>query len=220
MARGRKISQEDIKHLLKIVIIMIGLYSFYKYKSTNWIYFFGVLFAGFILPELIFWFVPSRNLKPSKETKKKKTTKNQSNKNVTSKNLTDEQLLTANIDTLSGTDFERLMAMYYRDKGYSVQIVGGSGDHEVDLILKGKDGLKIAVQCKRWKKDVGNDIVLRLNSGKRIHGCYDAWLVTTSYFTKSAKEAADGLNIKLIYGLQVQDMISRWRKEKEKRKAK
>ncbi|WP_301624823.1 restriction endonuclease [Paenibacillus apis] len=126
------------------------------------------------------------------------------------KKLTDAQLLKADVRTLSGTDFERLMELYYIDQGYTVQRVGGSGDHEVDLILKGKEGYKIAVQCKRWKQDVGNDIVLRLKAGKQVHGCYDAWIVTTSNFTKAAKEAADKLNIKLINGLSLDERLKRW----------
>ncbi|WP_244297393.1 restriction endonuclease [Brevibacillus antibioticus] len=73
--------------------------------------------------------------------------------------------------------------------------IGGSGDHEVDLILKEKEGYKIAVQCKRWKRSVGNDIVLRLKTGKQVHGCYDAWIITTNHFTKEAQ----GLQNDLIY---------------------
>lgn len=141
----------------------------------------------------------------------------QGNSSRTKRKLTDEEIINADIDTLSGTDFERLMELYYRDKGYEVQRVGGSGDHEVDLILKDKKGYKIAVQCKRWKKDVGNDIVLRLKAGKQIHGCHDAWIITTSNFTSAAKEAAESLRIRLINGLTVHDMISRWRKERNAR---
>jgi restriction system protein len=106
------------------------------------------------------------------------------------------------------------MELYYTDQGYSVQRVGGSGDHEVDLILKGKEGYKIAVQCKRWKKDVGNDIVLRLKAGKQVHGCYDAWIVTTSNFTRAAKEAAESLNINLINGLILNDKLNIWKKRR------
>ncbi|MDR6554668.1 restriction endonuclease [Paenibacillus qinlingensis] len=104
--------------------------------------------------------------------------------------------------------------MYYKDQGYQVECIGGSGDHEVDLILKGKEGYKIAVQCKRWKQDVGNDIVLRLKAGKQVHGCYDAWIVTTSNYTRAAKEAAEKLNIKLINGLMLDDKIKRWKAQK------
>lgn len=130
--------------------------------------------------------------------------------------LTDDEIMSADIETLSGTDFERLMEFYYRDQGYSVERIGGSGDHEVDLILKGKEGYKIAVQCKRWKRSVGNDIVLRLKAGKQVHGCYDAWIITISHFTKTAQEAAERLNIRLINGVAVHDMINRWRKKRVK----
>lgn len=127
------------------------------------------------------------------------------------KKLTDALILKADVRTLSGTDFERLMELYYIDQGYTVQRVGGFGDNEVDLIHKGKEGYKVAVQCKRWKQDVGNDIVLRLKAGKQVHGCYDAWIVTTSNFMKSAKEAADKLNIKLINGLSLDDRLKNWK---------
>jgi restriction system protein len=125
-----------------------------------------------------------------------------------------QRFLKADVNTLSGADFERLMELYYTDQGYSVQRVGGSGDHEVELILKGKEGYKIAVQCKRWKKDVGNDIVLRLKAGKQVHGCYDAWIVTTSNFTRAAKEAAESLNINLINGLILNDKLNIWKKRR------
>lgn len=37
------------------------------------------------------------------------------------------------------------MEMYYKDQGYSVQRIGGAGDHEVDLILQDK--------LNKWKKN-------------------------------------------------------------------
>ncbi|MGW8822908.1 restriction endonuclease [Paenibacillus lautus] len=127
---------------------------------------------------------------------------------------TDAQLITADIHKLSGTDFERLMEIYYKDQGYTVERVGGSGDSEVDLILRGKEGYKIAVQCKRWKQNVGNDTVLRLKAGKQVHGCYDAWIVTTSNFTKDARRDAERLNIQLINGIALENKLNAWRKKK------
>ena len=69
---------------------------------------------------------------------------------------------------MDGYEFKRLVAMIYQDKGYEPQIVGGSGDHEVDIILTDpKEKYKIAVQCKHWKtKNVGNDVILRLSAGR------------------------------------------------------
>ncbi|WP_234489497.1 restriction endonuclease [Paenibacillus sp. S28] len=128
--------------------------------------------------------------------------------------MTDAQLITADIHSLSGTDFERLMELYYKDQGYSVERVGGSGDSEVDLILLGKEGYKIAVQCKRWKKDVGNNTVLRLKAGKQVHGCYDAWIVTTSNFTRDARRDAERLNVQLINGIALDNKLDAWKKKK------
>lgn len=168
----------------------------------------SVIFALAILNQILF---PSKKRKISG---KKRSVRLTEQKNSSKKKVKPDDIMNSDIDSLSGTDFEKLIAMYYTDQGYKVKIVGGSGDNEVDLIMEGKEGYKIAVQCKRWKNNVGNDIVLRLKAGKQFHGCYDGWIITTSHFTKDAQIAAEKLNIKLINGIQTYDMISRWKKKK------
>ncbi|MDH2333886.1 restriction endonuclease [Paenibacillus peoriae] len=42
----------------------------------------------------------------------------------------------------------------------------------------------MAVQCKCWKRDVENGILLQLKAGKQVHSCCVAWMVTTSNFTR------------------------------------
>ncbi|PNQ84217.1 restriction endonuclease [Paenibacillus polymyxa] len=224
MARTYYAEGRQVAYVLRGLFIIVGLTIYFKIPGLHWGYLFGILLGSVILGEIFgsMWTRKQRQKKKSKATGTKKTgrsrtasTNNGVSKakgKITSKKLTDAQILQANVDTLSGTDFERLMELYYTDQGYSVQRVGGSGDHEVDLILKGKEGYKIAVQCKRWKRDVGNDIVLRLKAGKQVHGCYDAWIVTTSNFTRAAKEAAERLNIKLINGVALADRLKRWKK--------
>lgn len=205
-------------------VILAVLLFFYVAPRLHWSFFFLFIGAGVFLAEIMgtMWMRYRRQMnrtnKPavSKKIKRSSDTVTSQEKRRTVGKLTDGEIITADIDALSGTDFERLMEIYYRDQGYSVERVGGSGDHEVDLILKGKEGYKIAVQCKRWKRSVGNDIVLRLKAGKQVHGCYDAWIITTSHFTKAAQEAAERLNIRLINGVAVHDMLSRWRKQRVK----
>lgn len=192
-----------MKSIIKVILVL-GSTAYYfltfnTFKSSG--LFFVLIGLSLIIPE---FFVK----------KKKKASLVSRRDGVKSKKMSNDEILNACVDTLSGTDFEKLIAMYYKDKGYKVELVGGSGDHEVDLILLGKEGYKIAVQCKRWRNNVGNDIVLRLKAGKQIHGCYDAWIVTTSNFTKAAREAAERLNIKLINGLMLYDMLDRWKKRK------
>ncbi|QDP41519.1 restriction endonuclease [Radiobacillus deserti] len=200
-----------MKQLLNMSIIFLGLLWFWKIADNpSWYWFFIILLAGVIIPEVIF---PSKKKKKSKGNPKANSPKVSPSK----KGKTDKELLTAKLEDLNGSEFERLVALYYKEKGYEPRIVGGSGDHEVDLILTDpKEKYKIAVQCKHWRtKNVGNDVILRLSSGKRVHKCLDAWCITTSNYTKSAREAAEGLNIRLLNGLHVQDQIDRWRKNKK-----
>ncbi|WP_252989888.1 restriction endonuclease [Brevibacillus panacihumi] len=60
------------------------------------------------------------------------------------------------------------------------------------------------------------DIVVRLKAGKQVHSCYDALIITTNHSTKAAQEAAERLNITLINGVAVHDIITRWRKQRVK----
>jgi restriction system protein len=216
MARTYYAEGRQIAYIIRGICVLIGLsIFFYSDLKQIWWMFFVIIFSSVLLGEIF----------GSRWTKKRRADKKDRNKQMTTpptksaqsnskKILSDSELIRANINTLSGIDFERLMMLYYKDQGYQVERIGGSGDHEVDLILKGKEGYKIAVQCKRWKQDVGNDIVLRLKAGKQVHGCYDAWIVTTSNYTRAAKEAAEKLNIKLINGLMLDDRIKRWKAQK------
>jgi len=216
MARTYWSEGRNIANLFRVLFILIFVSIYFYVESTNPYVFFGLLLFSIIFAEILgrAWTKHRRN----NVAKRKEKVKNERSTTVNYKRkLSDLEILKAKMELLSGTDFERLMEMYYKDKGYQVERVGGSGDHEVDLILKGKEGYKIAVQCKRWKKNVGNDIVLRLKAGKQVHGCLDAWIVTTSYFTKAAQEAAERLNIRLINGVMLQDMINNWKKEKMKK---
>ncbi|WP_341282215.1 restriction endonuclease [Paenibacillus sp. FSL H8-0537] len=214
MARTYDSEGKQLAYFLRGIFILGGLIIYFKVPGLHWGFYFGIVIGAVIIAEILglLWVNKRRStVKPKKKTTAKKVVAERQVAS-SSKKLTDQQIIQANLDTLSGTDFERLMELYYTDQGYQVERVGGAGDHEVDLIIRGKEGYKIAVQCKRWKKDVGNDIVLRLKSGKQVHGCYDAWIVTTSHFTRSAKEAAERLNIKLINGVAIRDKLDRWRK--------
>lgn len=227
MARTYYAEGRQLAFFVRGMCILAGLaLYFYTPLRQIWWMFFVIIFGSVLVGEI----VGARWTRKRREAKKGGSAKKAANATLTaaskqtaagnqpvprSSKRTDQELLTADVDTMTGTEFERLMEMYYKDQGYQVNRVGGSGDHEVDLILTDRKGMKIAVQCKRWKRDVGNDIVLRLKAGKQVHGCYDAWVVTTSHFTKAAKEAADRLNIRLINGLELHSKLSAWKKKWE-----
>ena len=56
------------------------------------------------------------------------------------------------IAALGWRDFERLVGEAFRRRGYSVEETGlGGADGGIDLILR-RDGRRILVQCKQWRR--------------------------------------------------------------------
>lgn len=154
--------------------------------------------------------------KSQKQTSSKKTNKKISSKR---KKLSDVELLKADLFSLEGEDFERLCFMYFEELGYMPQTTNVTGDHGVDLVIKDpKDGMKIAVQCKRWKdKPVGNLDLIKLEAGKKAYKCIGTLFITTSSYTKKAMEYADAVRMDLWNGLIVKEKIGKWKKEKLKK---
>ncbi|GIW42086.1 MAG: hypothetical protein KatS3mg076_2663 [Candidatus Binatia bacterium] len=98
-------------------------------------------------------------------------------------------LTLADVDRMDGRTFERYVARLYSFYGYRVERTGGAGDQGCDLVLE-KDGRRIACQVKRYRRPVPNDAVAEAVAAKALYGCQDAMVVTTSYFTRGARELA------------------------------
>jgi HJR/Mrr/RecB family endonuclease len=99
--------------------------------------------------------------------------------------------------TMSGREFEHFMADLFRTAGYKVDVVGGTGDQGVDLLLK--EGRKrIAVQCKKYGKPVGNAAVSAVYAGAKHYGGKRAWVVAPEGFTKGAIDLAKSTGVRLI----------------------
>jgi restriction system protein len=103
---------------------------------------------------------------------------------------------------MSGIEFEELMAHFFRSIGYKAQMTKASGDQGVDLLLQ-KDGRRVAVQLKRYSKPVGNKAVQEALSGMMFYKTQEAWVVSTSSFTKAAVELANGTGVRLVDGLEL-----------------
>jgi HJR/Mrr/RecB family endonuclease len=103
----------------------------------------------------------------------------------------------AKSSSMSGREFEHFMADLFRTAGYKVDVVGGAGDQGVDLLLN--EGRKrIAVQCKKYGKPVGNAAVSAIYAGAKHYGAKQAWVVAPEGFTKGAIELAKSTGVRLI----------------------
>ncbi|OBR69059.1 hypothetical protein A7K91_11040 [Paenibacillus oryzae] len=161
----------------------------------------------------------NRKIKPKS---KKRATPNRSNASNSSKpriqrkeNRTDQEILQSSFDRLSGAEFERLLALYFRDQGYKVQEVGiGGRDGGVDLVIIDQRGEKTAVQAKCYAahNTVGVSVVRELVGAKRNHDCILSLLITTSDLTAPAKKEAEQFKVEYWHGGILENKLKAWGK--------
>lgn len=93
----------------------------------------------------------------------------------------------AQIDEMSGTEFEKYVAALLKSQGYKTKLTPVN-DYGVDIVAT-KNGIKTAVQVKRYSKALDQKPVREAVAGKSIkeYGCTEAMVVTNSTFTKAAR---------------------------------
>ena len=112
------------------------------------------------------------------------------------------------LNEMSWGDFERLVSEYYRRKGFQVTREGGNGpDGGIDLILRQKGELYL-VQCKQWKAyKVGVQPVREFYGVMAARGATGGYFVTSGEYTAEARTFAQGLNLELLDGRKLREMI-------------
>lgn len=112
------------------------------------------------------------------------------------------------LDSISWREFELLVGEAFRRKGYTVQETGqGGADGGIDLVLL-KDGEKYLVQCKQWRRQqVQVNVVRELFGVMAAEGAKGGFVVISGRFTEDAKAFAQGKNLQLIEGAELNDMI-------------
>ena len=99
-------------------------------------------------------------------------------------------LTLANIDHMTGGQFEHYVAELLKHQGYSdVCVTQLSGDYGADLIAT-KDNVRWAIQAKRYTGHVGVPAVQQAVAACAYYGCQSAMVVTTSRFTYAAQKLA------------------------------
>lgn len=103
----------------------------------------------------------------------------------------------ADVDGMSGSEFEARLAALFADIGYAVVRTGASGDFGADLVLEGVDG-RTVVQAKRYDGAVGIDAVQQVIGATRYYDATRALAVTNSTFTSAATELAAAHDVELL----------------------
>jgi restriction system protein len=105
----------------------------------------------------------------------------------------------SHINDMTGVEFEAYVAALLRFRGYRTKMTPASGDYGVDIIAT-KNGMRTAVQVKRYNNKIDQKAVREAVTGKNVrrYGCAKAMVVTNSTFTKAAKFLADESDCKLV----------------------
>lgn len=226
-----KKQKNDFFWVFEGIGVLFGFYLWYKF-SLNIIW----LLASFIVPSILSWIItsliPTNNKKNTKKRKSPSTPKiNKTEinkdlpKNKTVKNpygiMPLENLLIAELNSMSGYDFEELCFQYFKHTYNYVEQTSYAKDKGVDFIFKDIDGFRVAVQVKHRcesNKKITLSEINQLNGARRAHNCSRGCFITSTGYTKDAINHADDLHIKTFDGTWVENKILRWREKEAKKR--
>lgn len=105
-------------------------------------------------------------------------------------------------DAMTGTEFEHLVKrLLIRDGFNDVRVAGGACDRGADVFAQSPDGLRIVVQCKRYRQTRSvrsAEMQLFVGMAWHEHKAQRPLYVTTSAYTKEARAVAAKHGIYLI----------------------
>lgn len=208
MARKRKVSIIDNLlnypwqlHLIIVITLFFSPYllNYYIRQSNNIILIkVSTSKIGYFLPSinivLIIFFIIFMGLSFYKKYERKYLFSHQHN--------------LQNLYELTWRQFEYLVTEVFHRAGYKVKPRGGAkADGGIDLEAYDY-GRKIIIQCKHWRtKSVGVSVVREM-LGVAIHEqAQEVYIITCGYFTKDAKDFAEGKPIQLIHGYKLLSWI-------------
>jgi hypothetical protein len=113
----------------------------------------------------------------------------------------------ARIEGMEVAEFEAQVSGLLRELGYAVRPAPLSGLHDVDLLLEATNR-RVAVQLKRWKAPVGERSVYALFTGRIHYATDEAWLITTSEFTRKAIKLAETTGVRLVDGVELAEWLA------------
>ncbi|MGQ0678423.1 MAG: restriction endonuclease [Actinomycetota bacterium] len=111
----------------------------------------------------------------------------------------------AQVDEMSGRDFEAYLAAVLAGRGYEVTATAATGDLGVDLIAR-SSGNALAIQVKRSSRPVSRRAVSDAVAGAEHYGCTGSMVVTNFYFTPGAQVLAASTGCALVD----RDELAQW----------
>lgn len=95
----------------------------------------------------------------------------------------------ADVDLMSGSEFEVLVADMFSRMHYMTRVTKTSGDQGIDVIAE-RDEVVIGIQTKCYSSSVGNYAIQEAVAGGKFYRCNKIIVVTNRNFTQSAIQLA------------------------------
>ncbi len=117
------------------------------------------------------------------------------------------------LDEMEGHDFEYACAELLRHTGWrDIEVTQSAGDYGIDILAR-KGTTKYAIQCKRWKNNVGVKALQEVALGCEYYHCDMAAVMTNSNFTKQAESLAKTTGVRLWGRNHLIKLIDDWDEE-------
>jgi hypothetical protein len=100
------------------------------------------------------------------------------------------------VDRMDGHEFEAAVADLLKLLGFDEVKLNGGFDKGADIVAV-RDGVRTAVQVKRWSTPVDLKSVRQLIDGMKRYDCERGLIVTNSFLTEPAIECAETWNIEV-----------------------
>lgn len=108
-----------------------------------------------------------------------------------------QSLSISEIDFMDGREFEKWCVKLLSYLGATnIRMTKGSGDQGVDIIAD-LNGVRYAIQCKRYSKPLGNKPIQEVYAGMQYYHCLAGAVMTNQTFTKGGKELALSTGVEL-----------------------
>lgn len=103
-----------------------------------------------------------------------------------------------NPNNLDPLEYEQYCARLLQQSGWDAKVTTASGDQGADVIAV-KNQKKLILQCKLYKKPVGNKAVQEIIAAKQFYHADYAAVISNASYTISARQLANSTNIKLLH---------------------
>lgn len=161
--------------------------------------------------------LPKKILSKYKHTQKNKICENKGRNKNTSQSMKtrhEPQLTKKKLQSMDDYEFEELVGKIWEANGWNTHVTSGSGDKGIDVIATrdGKTNDKVLIQAKRYKKgnNVGSPEIRKYATLYQQDPETDSVIVvTTSSFTGPAKKLAKKLEVELIDGDKLSELLSK-----------